>query len=420
MNSLSLPITPAAPQTKPPAAKSSASQTDEPGAFARELRSARDGSSSAVPERHASAPDKAEDPMRKDPKRADDKPEDRENPNPAGKRASLTHLLVHGLKEPAEEEPSVTSDAAELRAPDADPTAPRSADDLPGTLPPDMLAAWPRQPITVPDEASAGEAINPGSPGEEQAGALHPVPRPGLAAGPADHPQKRAGAAGDIGGLAADMSARATAPGGATNGIGSGMGLRAEPEGSRSTAPATSSSPALPAFATELARAGASHGSPSGALHAQAQLSLPTPVHSPEFVPRLAAEVALLIRNGVHEARVHVHPQELGPITVQITLDGSAAQVRLAVDSALTRQVLEQGMPTLAEAMRDSGLTLAGGDVFQQPHDPHSSSREDTRRELAPSPEPDGPGTAASVEARAPGGHAVLRTRLRGGLDVFA
>ena len=87
---------------------------------------------------------------------------------------------------------------------------------------------------------------------------------------------------------------------------------------------------------------------------------------APDFVPRLSGELAVLARDGVQEARVQVHPVELGPISVQISLDGTAAQVHLAVDSAQTRELLEQAMPALAAALRENGLTLTGGGVFQQ------------------------------------------------------
>lgn len=131
--------------------------------------------------------------------------------------------------------------------------------------------------------------------------------------------------------------------------------------------PATAAATTLP-FAAELARAGQGMSAPPApaAAPAAAELHLPTPVHDPDFVPRLSGTLALLARDGVQEARVQVHPLELGPISVQITLDGANAQVHLAVDSTMTRELLEQAMPTLATALRENGLTLTGGGVFQQ------------------------------------------------------
>ena len=91
---------------------------------------------------------------------------------------------------------------------------------------------------------------------------------------------------------------------------------------------------------------------------------------SAEFAPALGAQLNVFLRDGVQHARLQLHPAELGPLTVQIQLDGATAQVRLAAEHPLTRQALEQAMPTLASSLRESGLTLTGGGVFEQPAHP--------------------------------------------------
>jgi flagellar hook-length control protein FliK len=66
----------------------------------------------------------------------------------------------------------------------------------------------------------------------------------------------------------------------------------------------------------------------------------------------------------------------MGPVTVQIQLSGQAAQVHLAAESADTRRALEQSMPQLASTLRQAGLTLSGGGVFEQPRPPQQQERE--------------------------------------------
>lgn len=177
---------------------------------------------------------------------------------------------------------------------------------------------------------------------------------------------------------------------------------------------AAAPAPAPAGFAAELSRLTGS--TPARETPASAELRLATPVTAPEFVPHVGAEIALLARNGVQEARVHLHPQELGPISVQITLEGQAAQVHLAVESAQTRQILETAMPTLAGALRDAGLTLTGGGVFEQsrqgarPDDPQTGP---ARSGSAADAAPDAATTAsAATDAR--------RVRVRSGLDLYA
>jgi flagellar hook-length control protein FliK len=59
----------------------------------------------------------------------------------------------------------------------------------------------------------------------------------------------------------------------------------------------------------------------------------------------------------------------MGPVEVRIALDGNAARVLMSAEQAPTRQWLEQALPTLAAGLREAGLTLAGGGVFERAPD---------------------------------------------------
>ena len=100
---------------------------------------------------------------------------------------------------------------------------------------------------------------------------------------------------------------------------------------------------------------------------------------SAEFAPALGAQLHVFLRDGIQHARLQLHPAELGPLTVQIQLDGATAQVRLAAEHPLTRQALEQAMPTLAGTLRESGLTLTGGGVFEQPAQPQPQAQREAQ-----------------------------------------
>ena len=106
---------------------------------------------------------------------------------------------------------------------------------------------------------------------------------------------------------------------------------------------------------------------------------LPAAPGHADFAPQLGAQISVFIREGLQQARLQLNPAEMGPITVQIRLDGGSAQVHLAAEHAATRQALEQAMPSLAGSLRDSGLTLTGGGVFEQPRQPGSDSQDPGR-----------------------------------------
>jgi flagellar hook-length control protein FliK len=96
------------------------------------------------------------------------------------------------------------------------------------------------------------------------------------------------------------------------------------------------------------------------------QAAVQAPLHSPAFASEMSARVSLLAVDGVQRAELQLNPAEMGPVTVEIVVDGSQAQVSFQAVQAETRQVLEQCLPDLAAALQGQGLTLSGGGVFQQ------------------------------------------------------
>jgi flagellar hook-length control protein FliK len=122
----------------------------------------------------------------------------------------------------------------------------------------------------------------------------------------------------------------------------------------------------IAAAATHLRAEGQQLGYAAHEASQASVLQLPQPLDSPEFLPALGKRLALLARDGVQQAELQIHPAEMGPIHVQIALDGARVTVDFAAEVAPTRARLEAGLPELASALRDSGLTLAGGGVHEQ------------------------------------------------------
>jgi flagellar hook-length control protein FliK len=128
---------------------------------------------------------------------------------------------------------------------------------------------------------------------------------------------------------------------------------------------------------SDAASAAAATAAPNAAFTLDARRSEAVATHrlsaSPSsvgFGAELGTQITTFVRDGVQHARLELNPAEMGPVTVQIQLDGQAAQVHLAADNADTRRALEQSMPQLAATLREAGLTLSGGGVFEQPRSP--------------------------------------------------
>lgn len=155
---------------------------------------------------------------------------------------------------------------------------------------------------------------------------------------------------------------------------------------------------------------------------AGARYELHAPLHSPGFAPEMAARLSVAAADGIQQAQLHLNPAEMGPVQVQIVLDGQQAQVSFVAEQADTRAALEKSLPELAGALREQGLTLSGGGVFSQQQQTASGQpgqadsqggRPGARWASAPM------GETVSDDAVAAAARAPV-TRARGVLDLFA
>ena len=144
-------------------------------------------------------------------------------------------------------------------------------------------------------------------------------------------------------------------------------------------------------------------------------MTLATPIDSPDFAAALGVQVSVLAKGGVQQAELHLNPAELGPVSIHISLDGSAARVDFGADVATTRQAIERGLPELASALQDAGFTLAGGGVSQ--HAGGRATGEDDRTTATRRVDATGAAPAAPMST-APG--RVTRRVAAGGVDLYA
>lgn len=181
----------------------------------------------------------------------------------------------------------------------------------------------------------------------------------GLLEGPAAAHARRAGAGGEVGkgsaqesvlGSLHDSFAQQLSTAAAAS-VQDGSTLRAD-----SFATAFN-----PLMATSTAPASAHT---TGPARTEAQLSASP--GSALFGTQLGAQISTFVQGGIEHARLHLNPADMGPVSVQIQLDGQNARVHLSAENPLTRQALEQALPQLASSLREAGLTLSGGGVFEQ------------------------------------------------------
>lgn len=144
------------------------------------------------------------------------------------------------------------------------------------------------------------------------------------------------------------------------------------------------------------------------------EAAVASPLNSPEFAPAVGVQIARFARDGIEHARLQLNPAEMGPIAVQVAVDGQQVRVDLVADIAATRQALEQSLPALAGALRDAGFTLTGGGVFQQARDGANAG---DPRGAQPTPVN---GALRGAEATGRAAEPARTARTQGLVDLFA
>mgnify|MGYP006302022927 CR=1 FL=1 len=101
-------------------------------------------------------------------------------------------------------------------------------------------------------------------------------------------------------------------------------------------------------------------------MDAEGQYSLQTQPGDPAFGEELGVRMQVMLREGVREARLQLHPAELGRVQVTISTDGDQARVLFVADTAGAREAIEQSMPRLRDMLEQQGLQLAQSETQQR------------------------------------------------------
>lgn len=98
-----------------------------------------------------------------------------------------------------------------------------------------------------------------------------------------------------------------------------------------------------------------------------AQASLAAPVQSPAWPGQLGQQLVQFARQGGEQhVEMRLNPAELGPLSVTLKMTEQGAQAQFLSAHAQVRQVLEQAIPQLREALAEQGISLGETSVGEQ------------------------------------------------------
>jgi flagellar hook-length control protein FliK len=248
-------------------------------------------------------------------------------------------------------EQALLADAASTAAPDGATVATAASGTRVAGV--EIDGADPAGDVAARDDVATGMrrgiADLPASPRPTPAAAAS-VPGPGEAS---DRAAASPGAATGASAPAAPLAPNAEAG----DSLPAGPALRAEP--SLSLAAAAGMTPAAAAAAAQTTGSAPAEGD---AL----VYNMDAAPEDAEFPGEMSSRVSLMLRDGSREARLQLHPAELGRVQVTINTDGDQARVVFVAESAAAREAIEQAMPRLREALAQQGMDLAQADVGQQ------------------------------------------------------
>lgn len=126
-------------------------------------------------------------------------------------------------------------------------------------------------------------------------------------------------------------------------------------------------------FVPEATTMAQSVSAPAGQAQVAAQPALPTqatltaPLQSSSWPAQLGQQLVQFARSGgEQQVEMRLNPAELGPLSVTLKMTEQGAQAQFLASHAQVRQVLEQAIPQLREALAEQGITLGETSVGEQ------------------------------------------------------
>ncbi|HET8692837.1 MAG TPA: flagellar hook-length control protein FliK, partial [Steroidobacteraceae bacterium] len=128
--------------------------------------------------------------------------------------------------------------------------------------------------------------------------------------------------------------------------------------------------PSSPAYAAASPAAAQPAPSPQAAAPAAAAtpMDLPERVGSDDWNEAVAQRLGQLVESPHARASLRLNPPQLGPLQVEVHVDGDRAVVSFAVHHDATRDALEQAMPRVRAQLEGSGFASIDVGVSHNPH----------------------------------------------------
>jgi hypothetical protein len=111
---------------------------------------------------------------------------------------------------------------------------------------------------------------------------------------------------------------------------------------------------------------------------ALSEQTIDVPLRDTRWAESLGNRVMWMLNQDKAGAELKLHPPQLGPLEVRVSLEGEHTSVSFIAHHAAVREALESAIPRLREMLGSGGLHLANVDVSQ--HNPHQQQNGESRQ----------------------------------------
>ncbi len=139
-------------------------------------------------------------------------------------------------------------------------------------------------------------------------------------------------------------------------------------------------------------------------------LGIDSPVGSSSFAVDLGHQITWLGSQDLKQARIRLHPQELGSLDVSVSVNHNRVDISFAVQHPAAAHAVQQSLAQLDNMLAQQGMSLGQADVGPQQHGGDQSGRAGHA----------GAGAAEAADDVGTSVQALATTTLPGLLDTFA
>lgn len=96
----------------------------------------------------------------------------------------------------------------------------------------------------------------------------------------------------------------------------------------------------------------------------QYQVSLP--IRHENWGNAFNSQLLVMVKNQTHTAQLNIHPADLGPVEIQISMNQDQANIQFISQHGVVREVIEDAMPRLRTMLDEAGVNLGDVQVSSQ------------------------------------------------------